>query len=203
MRIDVPDIAAKNCYFEDTASLPDVNPCYFRMEFIVASHTLASTEFKSLILARDNGASPIFREKLLNNAGTLTLRLNIWHSGTENTYDGTYALSLDTRHWVEVKWDGAANVWAWRIDGVEQDNGTITVSDRDEIGRMNIGPVAGDSTAALEMFIDNITFADNDWIGLQEQSTELAISQTVPEPSASALPGHDRRRGSIGTNLKV
>jgi len=156
---------------DDTTQIPIG---YFRLEFVVDSHSLASGEYNSIMAVYNTGWDIAFRLYLRNVSGTLKLRINVYNDDIGQEYDSLTAIALDTRYRVEVKWDITNNLWAWRLDGVNQPN-DVDASDPVESEGVNISVRGLDEVSighnvasnAGVTYFDRYGISTTGWIGDQ------------------------------------
>lgn len=161
---------------------------YARVELIWGSFPdgLAQFHVHTLFGIEDSSGNPVWRiyiqERGTSSDGPYRIQFRDFRDGTENAnHSSDYTFSLNTRHRIEVKWDGSANEFEFRFDGVTTYSGTITTGPTDiqQDFRLGLGALAG-APGNCEIFYDNIAFSDTDWLGAED----VGEGGSFPEHSA-------------------
>ena len=166
--------AAETAYIHNDADLGDAAISYFRIDFVLASHSLANTEENSIFHVANNAWDHLIRANIYNNGGTLELRISSYHDDLLNSYTALTAISLNTRYRLEIKWDTTNNLWAWRLNDVDQPNNTDGTDPVESEGALasnrgsdevSIGQTVAANAAVL--YFDRYGVHPTAWIGNQ------------------------------------
>lgn len=157
---------------------------YARIELIWGGFPDGMSQFAqhSLFGVEDSSGTVVWRidiqERGSANDGPYRIhfRENSDGGGLTGHHDAAYVFSLDTRQRIEVKWDGSANEWEFRLNGSTTYSGSIAggPTDIQQDLRVGLGAYAG-SPGNCELFYDNIAFDDTDWIGAEAAAGSAAI----------------------------
>lgn len=152
-----------------------------RVEFVLTAESLGAFNIVQHFIAWSDGWIAAYKVEVRENGSNeLELRLECSHTGSATDYYYlSNPISLNTLYRVEVKWDATNNVWAWRVNGVDQPNdqdgtapitseGTLTNTHATDIGQVRCG--LENPAAAMTVYFDLIAFDDADWVG--EESVE-------------------------------
>lgn len=175
-----------------------VNDSWLRVEVVVTAESLANGNLANILIVNDSSFGAVYTLDLKQVAGVLRFSLSCYHDGNYNGYDSLTALSLNTRYRVEVKWDSANDVWAWRIDDVDQPNnvdstspvtseGTLTSTHRTNIDKLRVG--VWQHRTACTYYVDNIAIDDADWVGAELPDLDGTLSETQAGNTLSASGG--------------
>ena len=154
--------------------LGDIPISYWRIEFVLVSHSLANTERNSIIEVYNNAWTALFRIFINNDNGDLEILMLSYYDGSGHELKSIAHLSTGVKYRVEVKWDTTNDLWAWRLDGVDQPNntdgtdpveseGALTTNngaDEVEVGQLTTGNAA-------VIYIDRFALSTTGWIGDQ------------------------------------
>lgn len=149
--------------------------CYVRHEIVITAEGLGNGGTFLLGRMADSGNSVFFVWNLYQTGGNLYFRVQSNHDGSPNYYNSLSTISLNTRYRIEVKWDATNDLWAWRIDGVDQPNdqdgsdpveseGALTSTHKTNTKRIQVG---GNETETITFYSDLIACDDAAWIGAE------------------------------------
>lgn len=152
------DTASDNAYDEHAlASAPLVS--YWRVEFMCTAQSVATWETCSLLTVFNAAWGQIFSVGLHNDGGTVKIRFYRTYDSVTSLYA---AFAVNTYYRVEIQWDLTGNTWAWRLNGVAQSDGTLTVADA--AGSPKILYI-GATNQIVTVYIDNLGIDATTWIG--------------------------------------
>ena len=157
---------------------------YYRIEFVITAESLANTQKNEVLALYDSGWAYAFEIRLYQDgSGNLKFRMGSYHDGNIHYYYSFPNLSLNTRYRVEIKWDATNNLWAWKIDGVNQPNdqdasdpvtteGNLTGTHAINCDQITIG---GYATVNMTIYCDLIAIDDADWVGAESGNAPTGI----------------------------
>jgi len=176
--------------------IPSEVPDYFCKFELIVSEMSAGTR-QIMQLTNISVAANNFILLLYNSSGTLRLQLVAYYDGSYHSFNSVTVLSLDTRYIVELKWDSTNDVWAWRINGVDQPNnvdsvdpitseGTLSGSHTSDFQRIYTG-ISGAGGVPV-WYLDNLYIGDG-WQHYCEGSAAATVSTTGNLTKEHALAG--------------
>jgi len=149
-----------------------------RHEIVLTSESLSDTDTTQLARFYATGVD-VFLTILLRQAtgGALQFQVVSYHDGTSNVYTGFPTPTLNTRYRIEIKWDNDNNLWAWRIDGVNQPNdqdnsdpveteGILSATHLTDLKYITCGSNTGGGKA-YTAYYDLVAIDDADWVGAE------------------------------------
>lgn len=138
---------------------------YLRFEVILTAESLADNEFGLLAVAQDSVTPRVaYSIYFIQLAGSLYIGTTIrWDDTDNNTYVHG-PINLNQKYLIEFEWDYSTR-WAWKVDGVEQDNGTFSGAPAAVIDNIILGNLASFSTNTYTCYVDNVAIDDADWVG--------------------------------------
>lgn len=164
-----------------------------RIEFITPALPFADQNFFNLYDLNDS--KTLFQLRMQNSGN---LRMYVWHDGSSNTYDSLTNCSADTLYRVECKWDTTNDVWAWRIDGVDQPNnvdgsdpveseGTLSSTHASNLERILLGHHS--QNTGLTVYFDNVAVDKTGWVGAEREVESGSTGTGVLEAAAAETVG--------------
>lgn len=183
-----------------------------RIEIVVASDTQGNGAEDKLAFTWTNAWAFVWWIGLYRSGGSRYFRLHSWHDGSDNIYQALNAFSYNTRYRIEVKWDSTNNVWAWRIDGVDQPNDQDSTSPITSEGILSsTHPLGyryicigsnGDPWIDYTFYLDLVAVDDADWVGEEVGATTHYLEGSTD--SVSLLSGVlNVTRSLSGTAISV
>jgi len=176
LRMYNPDSGTDLCDIYTTVG--DQAIVYIRDEIYIKSEGLENGENTILQWAETSGAAEVWELRLEQAGGNLRLHIKVIRGdlGALRYSSGDYAdLQLNTQYRIEVYYNETSDVWAWRVNGVDQDNGTGTLSGPhppkvfNSIYLDNDYSPSGDPS--IELFRDNFAVDTSDWCDAREGLT--------------------------------
>lgn len=121
----------------------------------------------------DTGAGKLMYAFRISTGG---LSVESWHDGTESVYTSFITAAINTTYRIEVKWDSTNDVWAWRVDGVDQPNnvdasdpvtseGTLTSTHVTSMGLMRCGVQLNNRN--IGVYYALVAIDNADWVGAE------------------------------------
>ncbi len=135
---------------------------WFRAETIITSEDLGEIDLVTLYYAQLSGR-PAWIVYLYQISGFLFFLFSCNHDGSPNSYISD-PIALNTRYRIEIEWDATSDTWEWKINGVSQDNGALTLTHEPGINIFHVGVWGGTNNAAT-IYHDLIAWDDADWVG--------------------------------------
>jgi hypothetical protein len=133
------------------------NVTFFRWETVIDSHSLGDgVAARILTLFYGGGTDIACSVRIKNVSGTLYLEFWIQQNGVDLSKFLSSAISLDTKIIVHVNWDIDANTWAWRVDDVEQDSGSLSGAAASWQITGVLAGMIGTSNRTASVYCDNI-----------------------------------------------
>jgi len=159
-----------------TNSLGVVADVFWRVEVVITSESITNNNYLALFGIYNSSLSAPAFGLALEKDGVGNLRFNgaCFEDGNQNNYYSNVVVLLNTHYRFEIKWDSTNNVWAWRINGVDQPNnvdadypitseGTLSDTHITDAGSIVVGTI--DTFDAGTFYADNVTCSDSDWVG--------------------------------------
>jgi len=158
---------------------------YFRFEIQIVSELLGNGNIGRLISVWDHLWSEAFRLYLYQDgSGNLKFQISSYHDGASNAYIGFPTLSTGVVYRVEIKWDATNDLWAWRIDGVDQPNdqdatdpveseGILSSAHVTNVDNMAVGTWQWDN--GYTAYFDLVGIDNSDWIGAEAAGSILPL----------------------------
>jgi hypothetical protein len=172
-------------------NLGSLSVSYFRFEIILPNIASASyIDTEPFVVVTDNSSSNVFWLYLVDeDMAGFSVNIRSYHDGSSNNYACLTNITENTRHRIEVKWDAVNNVWAWRIDDVDQRNDQDTSAPIESEGTISGGPTDTDnlsigfiekgvSSVQYDINMDNIAVEVSTWIGAANQNPDDPSSLT-------------------------
>lgn len=150
---------------------------WWRTELVVTAEGLANEQNELLFIFYNNSLSAAVMTLVLTQDGSGDLRFALVSdcdgAGGVACYSAN-TISLDTRYRLEFMWDADNDLWAWKIDGVAQENnvdntapitsdGTLSGTHLTDAGAVVIGTTVG--TYTYTAYYDKIAASTEGWIG--------------------------------------
>ena len=186
LEVDAADNS--NCRSVKTWGTALTDALYARVEVIFTdlSKFTEVADINYILRARNAAYTIVYSVNIKKGAlGTTRFQLTCNHSGSGTTYEGFFSIVPNRRYTIEVKYDMTNNLWAWRINGVNQRNnidstfpvtseGTLTSTHPTDIKYLDIGAVNGGATfKGYHAYFDNFAADSTAWCG-----SELAALDT-------------------------
>ncbi len=149
---------------------------WLRFEFVLSVESMEQDDFQYFWQSY-NGGNPLYRFNVKQKwDGTFPITLKCYHDGGINSYEALSPLVVGTKHRIEVKWDSTNNVWAWRLDGVNQPNdqdgtdpveseGVLSNTHETQLDQIYCG--LQNQSHAMTMYYDLVAIDDADWVGAE------------------------------------
>jgi len=195
---------------------------WLRLEIIVASESLGDWAENVILVVEQYSPAWAMIYKLhlyQDGSGDFVFQLAVNHTGSgSSNYESLSTISLDTPYRVELMWDVTSDAWGWRSDGVDQPNnvdssspitsdGTLTSTYPTNLDAFSLGPNADwGMSAATTFYIDNFTYADDDWIGAEsstQEGTGALSSQAAQIAGAGSILGKKTGTGSMQSQASL
>jgi hypothetical protein len=185
LKIDV--VATASNAYAVTTDGGDNAKSYTSFETILTAESFADTNVGLIATARNTTSGKLPWRIYFRQDAVVGLRflMNAKHDDTSNFFFST-AISLDTKYRIEVEWNSDDDTWEWKVNGVSQDNGTLTSTHETNIDQLLIGHSAAGSTANFTAYVDNVAIDTATWVGPIAEANITLPSVTI-ESFAGAL----------------
>lgn len=103
---------------------------YTRIEVYPTDLSGFATGEDALILQMYNKSwTLVYAIYIYNNAGTNYFRIRSRYNASDNYFLSDNSIAINTKYTIEVYWDNTNDLWSWRVDGVDQGDGTAVSAD--------------------------------------------------------------------------
>ena len=145
-------------------SLSSVVTSHFgRLEFVVTSESLADSDANYTLHFWDGSWNDVLQFYLTQSGGQLMIELALYNNGSWHYYNAN--ISLGTCYRLDWKYKTSDRTWAWKLNGVVQNSGSLTGSYRSGIQHFRLGQFW--NSAATTIYFDLFTLSDSTWVALE------------------------------------
>ncbi len=130
----------------------------------VEAESLGADEEKNIGVFVDNGGNTVAILRLFEDSvGDLKFRIRRYNNGGFGNYD-SQAVSLNSWHKIQFKYDDSENTWEWRLDGALQGSGDLTGTHRTGIREWRLGFWQVNQAETGTIYLDKVTVSMGDYV---------------------------------------
>jgi len=171
--LEIDCIEGENCYITNTFDSTQ-GDFWFRFEFYLYSHTIANNDRAMIAQIFDSVPSNVVIFYVRYADPNLYIQARCYHDGASHYYTSLSAISVQTVYRIEFKWNVTNDVWAWKIDGVNQPNdqdgtdpveseGVLSLTHGDGLESLRLGGVSYQQ--GFKGYYDLVAVDNADWVG--------------------------------------